>query len=624
MAELPGYGEALKISQSHLTPRYHELDNLERYAKGSQYEGRPSWLDPRDSIPLLERGPHVVDPIVSEALDSYCDLLVDDAHLPTYSVPDQDEQAAPIAKLDETQADALESLITAVQKQARFGKAARRSFEHAAGSRSVATLAGIKRGKLTLSSIRAKWSEPKFEKDGETVKSLEIRFPFLQRYRDDAEKRWKVRAMLYRRTIDDQRDTTYQPVKAPENGGEPDQWLVDPAKTMEHGFGFCPVSWYAFEKEDDGTETIDGRAIHEGMLSELDALHRACSQHNRAGLYCGDPQTVETGVDELENPAPIGRQARPAAVYPGESPEVAEEHRKWLTDPGTKGAGGMARKKGPGVVWRYSNEKSKVDLLTMPSDALDAVKSSADELRSIVARALAYMTPEDGPKQGERGVTLGSMSGEALKMRYRRQLARCSTYQSDFRDGWILPVTSLLLRVVRATLGKDGHYVPGADGTADLLDLFDVEVTLPDNTVDRLWMIPEMSLTWPPFFEETAVDREARSKNARGDLEAGLITKEIAVRHIKPTYDIEDVEALLDELKKEADEKTAGLHAAMKKLTDAQDADPDAPDDPSVPPKQGGAPQGGGGAAGGPAGKRKARGGRGQRQRPGTAQQRGR
>jgi hypothetical protein len=603
LTQLPGYSAALETLHRSLTPRYRSLDLLERYVDGKQYEHwAHKWLGD-DDVPLLERAPHVVEPVVRSALESYEDLLVGEGRFPRITTrPDEDEEDEDDEGigLSEDESEGLDKLFGQIEKQTELPTAACKAYRRGAGARTAVTKLGVKRGKLCIESYKAKRCWPEWDPaDSERLIALEIRYPYITEGEGVGEEKLhagRAKVVWYRRRIDEQFDIVYKPSRAREDGKEPETWIVD--SKIEHGYGFCPVVWWAHAKDDDA-DGCDGRAIHELLLDEIDALARSCSQHDRAALYCGDPQIIERGVEPGYNPSPGGVTARAPTPYVGEDPATPQPYMR------VEG-GRPARRKGPGVVWQYGHGGEgplpDVDLLTLEGTALDAVAKNRDSLRAMIATAMAWVMLDEqslrNPKGGQSSLT--NLSGRAMEMLYRRQLSRCNKERVDLGNRWLKPVLNMLLRIVI-------HHVRKAqepDGVAELF-LRGTKVLTPElvaklsrpvknlsGVVVNEWTGPELTLKWPKYFELNEKDAAEVSQRTRDDLKAGLITRRTAVEQIAPFYGIECVDEYLEQLEEEDDEKAEkaekaeaakanGLHAALAGLNGG--AGPAMPTPPTTP-----------------------------------------
>lgn len=553
--------------RKHTSARYLRLDRLERFVEGTQYEGRPSWWD--DSVELFARAPCVVVPIVKTAIASHVGMIFRKAPTLT-SAPDEDEtKIDPEFGLGEEVSKKLDAGLVQVMRFAGLLPAFKAMLSRAMGGASVVAIAVVRNGRLAVDVLGAKCCVPTFAKDDpRKVESLEIKYPFLQDRQDGPTGKWHKVVMLFRRVIDAQRDVTFKPVEAPENPEIPPIWEVDPAKTVDHGLGFCPVHWYRFMGSHAPSHDIDGAAIHATVLDEVTGLDFAVSQRHRAVLYNADPITYETGVQEGYIPTETVTSS--AFWGPGDAPENAS----WRTPQGPRK---MGRRRGPGAVWQYPNEGAKVGLLSLPSDAVQAIQINAGELKDTICAALRW-NPID-PKQMQSGATL---SGRALEILYTDQVTYCNDVRADFAEGAMLPVVDMLLRlIVTMAKRKARLYLPGFDAMVGILDTFAIDNAEPGAE----WMSPRLSVNWPPYFTPNEADKKVVSDMVRADVEKGIIKRSTGIMTLakQGVYDIENPAQYADDLDKEDEQKAADLQASQQALQAAAQKPAAAP---VPPPKQ--------------------------------------
>jgi len=558
------WAQAQKEVRANLNPRYMRLDTFERYVIGTQYDGMPDWYN--DSVPLLERAPTVIEPMAAKSIESFISLAMGEGRWPTITVKVGENSAFDEAlMLTDEGKQRLDRGIDNIIDQSRFKQACRQSLSAAMGCGTSVSIVAVKDGKLVIESTRAKWCTPVFDRERPSIiTSLEIRYPYLNQYKDTQTKKWKVETLLYRRVITDISDITYKPAKAHEDGEEPDRWAVE--FQYDHNFGFCPVVWYAFDRENGTVNEVDGHPIHEYVLDEIDCLNRSLSQHDRAALYAGDPQPVEIGVDGDHNPAPTGRRAQPIRHYAGESPAIKEQNAKWSMGGSTVATAGV-RRKGPGVVWRYPSKDSKVAFLSLPPGALDAIQQNVNDLREQIAEALNWVRVDPSNIKNAIG-SAGNLSGRALQWLYRRQTDRCDSIRPDFEDGYMRPTLNMLLRVVLSVVraGEGQLYLAGQNDLAVALQQFEQTVTAGQDVVGLRWFSPPLNVQWGDYFEPTAIDADAINRIVREDLMGGLITQETAIKRIAPFYDIENPEEYAFKMKHDIDHHAESWEKALKAL----------------------------------------------------------
>ncbi len=536
----PGLREAQKTLEKNMSARAKALQSLERYVEGKQYEGLPDWFS--DKKPLWERAPCIVYPIVKAAIDSNSDLLLGEGRFPT----------AKVDGLEGEDAEKFEKTIAKVAQQARLKVAAREVFAAGQGCGSACAVFGVRGERLFIDTLLARWCEPKLSVDGSVI-SLEVRYPYLAIERTPDGERWVCK--IYRRTIDATQDVTYKPATAKPDGTEP-SWVEE--TRIAHGLGFCPVVWFPHLKGCQAVNDFDGRAIHEHLTDEIRGHDFALSQRHRAALYAGDPQWTEIGVEPGYNPTGgSGRKAEvPASVFgrPGEGSVGV-----YTSEPASNAS--KARKKSPGTVWQYQgkNPEVKVQLHTLPGDALDALDKHAKDLRNKLAESLGvvFLDLEALPNESR-------ISGKALESAKARQLDRVNYYRSDFGDKFLLPAIGMLLRIALTTnLRIDGLEI--------------VKKAESESASKWSWHAPPIELVWGAYFQPSGEEEELLIRAAVQAKDGGIATTRVVVEKLRSVLGIKDVDAYMGELEKEQKEAMAREQEMLKAQAAAKAAAAPAP-----------------------------------------------
>lgn len=466
MSQQPeGLDEANRLLRANLSPRARRLANFEAYVDGTQYDGRPDWFADDTRVSLFQRRPCVVYPIVRSAIDSNVDMLLGDGRFPSATTrPDEnDEELLGESGTDEESSKTLDAFIASLHKASLFRAACREVFASAQAAGSAVAIFGARAGRPVIHTVKARWCEPEFNEFDEVVR-LVIEYPYIETVK--VRGAWQARARLYRRVVDAVNDTTFLPADARADGAQVD-WQVDASKTIRHGLGFCPVVWYAHMRGCSVVGNYDGKPIHENILDEITAHDFALSMRHRAALFAGDPQWTETGVDQGHNPTAGGRRGGGIpSTSRGGAPSTDNPVNGSFREPDR---GAKARRKGPGEVWQYDSPDVRVQLHTLPGDALKAVDENAHDLRQKIAESLCvvFMDPENVK-------FAATVSGKALETLKQRQLDRCDQYRSDFGEHYIVPATTMLLRM-SARLGT-GLRVPGIAKALPILKRFGSDV----------------------------------------------------------------------------------------------------------------------------------------------------
>lgn len=547
MKEVNGYAEALKVLEKNRTARAKALQDLEAYAEGTQYAGLDDWFS--DRKPLWERAPCIVYPIVKIAIESNGDLLLGEGRFP--------EARAYGIQGDE--AETFEQAVLQIEKMSRFRAACREAWASGQACGSACSIYGIRGGRLFIDSVLARWCTPTLDVEG-AVTQLEIRYPYLA-IEMDANGDEKVSCFLYRRVLDDQFDTQFAPARAREDGREP-AWIVDALRTVSHDLGFCPVVWYPHMKGCSAYNDFDGRAIHETLTDEIRAHDFSLSQRHRAAIYAGDPQWTEIGVEAGFNPTGEGRKAEVRASRTGRPGD--EAFGAYVSAPAN---GGKARKKGPGAVWQYpgKNPEVKVELHTLPADALIALNDHAKDLRSKLAEALGvvFLDPDSLPNESR-------LSGRALESFKARQLDRVDYYRADFGDRHLLPSLGMLIRI---SLAKSLP-IPG-------LDVVRRAVTQAGDMWS--WHSPSIDLVWGDYFKPSGAEEQLIIQGVVQAVDGGIATPRIAVERLRSILGIRDVDAYMTELEKHRAEQQAMALAQTQAEAQAKAAANPAPPNQSAP-----------------------------------------
>lgn len=457
---IEGYDEAVRAVQELMSPRARLMARLERFVEGTQYEGLPDFFAADAKVSLFQRAPCIVYPVVRTAIDSNVDLLLGDGRFPVVtSRPDEDSDFDDDGELSEDESEIYDRFVVQAHKQSRFRPLCREVFADAQATKSGCAIFGVRNGRFFGDTIKARWAEPEFDVDG-AVTRLVIQYGYV----DQAivNRRWRAVPRIYRRVIDAQRDVTYLPADA-KVSPETIAWAEDPQRSVDHGLGFCPVVWYPHMRGCAAVSEFDGRAIHEHILPSIHAHDLVLSQRHRAALYAGDPQWTEAGVEDGYNPSE-GRKGMgvPASLKGGpisaDNP-AAGSYR----DPSTPR---RVRVKSPGRVWQYPDKDVKVQLHTLPGDALKALDEHAHDLRQKLAEALCvvFLDPENVK-------FAATVSGKALETLKQRQLDRLDQYRADFGDKFIVPATNMLSRIADK-IGPGGVRLPVLDAAAPVLAKF--------------------------------------------------------------------------------------------------------------------------------------------------------
>lgn len=588
--------DAQKIALQYMSPRYQRLSRFERYVDGSQYQGRAPFLSQGDDAPPIhEREPCIVYGIADNAIGDLVDFMMGEGRYPNVSAgsSEDDEMMDDDWGLNEEDSSFLERwingpLTTAAKLKSVFADA----LTMAMSSGAVALVAGVNNGVPTVAPMPAKWCTPTFDVRTGDVVSLEVFYPFIVEEPDPHQGgRWELRCKLYRRVIDAVNDIVFLPADGREDGTLPN-WIPDLSQSVTHGLGFCPVRWFAFDRKAPTAAHYDGKPLHAMLLDEIDALNLSLSQRHRAALYAGDPQMWETGVEPDANPAPVARYARVQVEV--QASRNGQPAGVFTASPRAAGRG-SARKKGPGIIWRYTNTESKVGMLTLPDGALGSIDSHAADLRKKLAEdmSVVLLDPTDVK-------AVGALSGRALAFVFARQVARADRIRQDAGDGLMLSTIDLLMRITLAVsrASPRGVRVPGMRKLLPVLasceqdmqvDYAPADGAAPVSETVKCWFGPRLELQWGRYFPPTPEEEAAIVNMCATAKNSGLLPDEVILEKLRGVFQFGSARELLERLeeqKAEAQERMAGMADAMKSKASSKEDD-DSEDDDSEDEKEG-------------------------------------
>lgn len=536
-----GLETAKNLAAKYYTPRYRKLDRLERFVRGTQYEGMQDFF--AGACPLMQRAPAIVFPAVATAIGQHVDFALGDGRFPklTTGISEDDSGLDNEFGLDEKESKVFDAFLGHLCDAARFRDVCIDALDVAEQCGSVAAILCVRDGLPEIETTSAKSCIPTFDRGGRIVTSLEIKYPYID-IRPDGMGALVASCLLYRRVIDAVADTVYLPALAPIDGSEPS---YTPDTVVTHGLGFCPVIWYQFKKGCARADSFDGHAIHEDLLDELHALNMGLSQRYRAALYAGDPQMVEIGVSDEEANANMGRKAQSTVVL-ADNPE---QHYR-----ATEGENVPARKKGAGTVWRYRNPEASVSMLVLPGDALDAIEKQNTDLQDKLSAALGYT--HASPER-----VRGALSGKALGFLYASTTSFVDRVRVDMWDGFMTPALSMLVRMAFVlSKAASSLFVTGLKTVAPILAKFERQV----EASGVRWFPPRIQAVWGQYFEPTFQDELFCVQSAQVALDGGLVTRALAVEKLRGIFSFESAAEVVKAIETEQAQKQADDLALMQ------------------------------------------------------------
>lgn len=537
--QLQGAEAATNAVRAHTSPRMRKLALLRAYVRGEQYAGLPSWYN--KDYPVWEREPCVVWMAPSSAIDSNEDLLLGEGRYPAVTSRPEEDDGDEDEMLDEESSKTLDAFIRHLESEADLRAHQRAQYNNAQSVGTCVGIFGARNGRLFADVVDAEYCTTTFDQFGD-VAALEIKYPYIDTYKDNQGK-WCARARVFRRVIDANRDVTFLPAEATADGIEP-KWKEDPAKSVTHALGFCPVVSHLFRCVSSIVNVTDGHAIHERVTDELDAFNYEASTRHEGAMY-SLPQKIEIGVQPGYNPTGEVVITTPSSVRGGAVNPVSNPATGHYISAGGKSRPPMgARKQGPGHVWQYENENAKVQQLELNPGALEALANTMADLRARICESLAWV-----PLNPEEIKFAAALSGKALERLMARQLNRVAKDRDGFGKGYLLKSYCMLLRVAQR-LGPQQLRTRGLKKAKSILDSFYSEQ---DGT--QRWADPPLSLQWGAWFQPIPEDDEKLVKTTKEAYEAKFITLRTVVEKLRRVFGIEDVNAYLEALEKEMKER---------------------------------------------------------------------
>lgn len=548
--------EVQKLLDAGKSKRYLELESYQAYYESTQYEGMTPWFDSASDKPRLERAPCVVYPIVEEAIHSHVALAMGDRRFPRVLSATSEEGTAfdgrfGISKDESEDFDAFNANLVEL---ADMPASCRQALRMAMAARSVAVIWSYRNGLPCPEVQWAKVCTPTFDpRDPDEVIRLEIRYRYTEQWLEPTSGKWWTVVKEYLRVIDNVADTSYVPVEIWEVE-DPGPSVIDKDSTFTHGFGLCPVRWYAHQQIGRSKASFDGVALHDRKTRECDAINHALSTNHGAALYSGDPQLFGSGISPDDDLGAAGGRVAQALPLPG------EQRTEWSRAIYGSPSGTAAIRKGPGVLWRVAAPDAKLAYLALPLGALEALENDAKTLCANVREAFHYVWIDPATLTGS-----GDISGKTLAFVYSSQTSFVDDVRADSGKRLVLATLNLLYRMLLAN--SDGVYLPGIAKALPILKRFQQPVTSGSGAQSTAWFPPRLKLKWGAYFDPNEADDSARVTTTAAAKDAGIITLSSAVEHVRDVFgDIDNVEEYVKTLQKEQDDNA---DKEMQRMTDS-------------------------------------------------------
>lgn len=523
------------------SPRQQRLDKLWSWYKTEQYAARKvawdgsnhvgeferdtiaiaGYVPPgfyvagRETLPIAFRRPTTPYHISRVIVDRFTSLVFSQRRHPRVTV--------------EGDAD-TDALINAVIEEGRLWPMMMqaRGFGGATGTAVV----GFKlvSGRPYFEVFDPRWCTPRWiDRASLVLESVEYRYPFMQEMRIDGE--WQEVELWYRRVIDTQSDVIYHPeMLDPDEPREP-AWREQ--TRVNHGFGFCPITW--IHNLPVAATDLDGDPDCLGTFDTIEAMDRMIAQIDRALLANLDP-TLAISTD-----AQMG------------------EVRK-----GSDNA--LKLQKGDSVQY-----------LEINAGGITAAEKKVDAYRDQILE-VAQCVLEHGDGGGQKTAT-------EVERIYAAMLAKADILREQYGETGVKRLLNMVI-VVIAMIQKPQR--SGDSIVRGTLSLPKRTVTKPDGTETvadhKLGPGPyRIAMHWPSYFEPSPEDTGKAVNSAVTAKAGGLIDTETGVRYVANFFGVEDVKAMVAKILREKNDEQADLErsalmgprAAAKQLAGVDNASDD-------------------------------------------------
>lgn len=273
-------GVILRRSPGTETLRRQDLEILDAYYEGRQYDGMPDWDQSQNVdgtfIKVRDRKPRLVLNTAKTFSARLAAKLVGSRTFPDLKVEDDPE---------------TEDLIRVVKKASRLRGVIVEPIRRMLISGSVLVRFAIIEGKFTVQHYLSKYCFPEFDAAGELIR---VRIQYVWEDKQEIDPSTKQpKKKWFRLDLGKQADISYDTPDY-EEGLEP---VFQVTEVAEHRLGFVQAEWF---KTADIANSPDGPSLIRDILEVIDELNYNISQSSTAIQYNQDPQLAVKNMDEDE------------------------------------------------------------------------------------------------------------------------------------------------------------------------------------------------------------------------------------------------------------------------------------------------------------------------------------
>jgi len=519
---IAGFGTALvarAVGAVVASYRAQYLETRERVYRGAQYEGRglaPAWDKTPPGTkpaPLRQQKPSVQYDLPRLLVDRPAALLFGEGRFPEIAF----EPAQSTTKTDDEAPDDsgdVTAWFAAIADEGCLQEEALIAAKQGLATGTMVLTWAVRDGLFDFRALQAKHCRPTFSKKRRRdLESLELRYRFQKEVREirDGREVCVVREFWYREEWTTTAHVVYAEVAVESDGRDP-TWTVE--DRAEHGFGFVPAVW--IKSQDDGSCSIDGVSMLEGVDNTVDDIDRTLSQKSRAIRYNQDPERVYYGLSD-EQRLKIERSA------PGNSVSLPK-----------KSEGGGA------------------ELLELAGEGQRVAEEHVQNQRNRTLETKRVVVPDPDKLKA------AGKSGIALKILHAVMLELIGELRLSYGRG----LRTLFQQICRAV--REGKL--GGTDTA-------LETPAPVIPAGKV------TLLWGDAFELTPADLLDLAQAASTLYSAGLMDRETIVRSLASYFGVRDVQAVLDHIEEEQADGYGAMLKRPGNPPPGTDPSKDPPDD---------------------------------------------
>lgn len=458
----------------------------------------PGFYDAGQTLPIEFRAPDAPTHLPKVITTRFTSLLFSSHRHPRIACPE-----------DPATADWLTAAVEAARLWTHMQLA--RNYGGATGTAVI----GFKfvRGRLQFEVFDPRWCEPDFldQSTGELY-AIEKKYQYSKWMRNPANGEQMEVRCWYRRVIDQESDTVWPCVPVQDQNEEP-EWETFAHTQLFHGMQECPVHWI---QNKEVLDEPDGDSDCHGVYELCWAIDALWSQSHHGALKNCDP-TLHVASDADFDSVSKGSHGSAMKTEKGGSMEYVE-----MTGAGIKTATDLAEKLEQRVqqLARCYFDKNLAGTGTKTATEVERDYSAMIEEADVLRE-----------QYGQKGV-------KPLLEKILRCARRLMEPYVDYSNPDVPRIMSSEVKVPPR---------PVKDDTGKVVGLEERDIGQGE-TVD---------LKWPRYFQPTLEDIVKAVQAARSALEGGLIDQEHAMQMVAEYFQVEDVAALLEALRREAEKLTS-------------------------------------------------------------------